>query len=119
MADFLAPLTSPLAVLLQSSGRVTKDYFEYREVIEVKAAGLAPELPPNKGRQDPGRRERVIHRRTRRFSLARARSGGGDLLASEGDALYVADVLAAWAGRYIGRQVEEHKQPQSRPARSK
>jgi putative redox protein len=30
------------------------------------------------------------------------------LLAREADAVYVAAVLAAWAGRYIGRQVEEH-----------
>lgn len=41
VSDFLAPLTSPLSALLQSSGRVTKDYFEYREAVEVKATGLA------------------------------------------------------------------------------
>jgi uncharacterized OsmC-like protein len=31
------------------------------------------------------------------------------LLTSEGDAVYVADVLAAWAGRYVGPRVEEHR----------
>lgn len=41
VSEFLAPITSPLAALLQSSGRVTKDYFEYRETVEVKAAALA------------------------------------------------------------------------------
>ena len=41
VADFLAPLTTPLSTLLQSSGRVTKDYFEYREAVEVRATALA------------------------------------------------------------------------------
>ncbi|WGF89621.1 FadR/GntR family transcriptional regulator [Marinivivus vitaminiproducens] len=38
---FLAPLTDPLAVLLRSNAQVTNDYFEYREAVESKAAGLA------------------------------------------------------------------------------
>lgn len=41
VADFLAPLTDPLAALMRSSERVTKDYFEYREAVEAKAASLA------------------------------------------------------------------------------
>lgn len=41
VSDFLAPLTSPLAALLQSSPRATKDYFEYRETLEARAAELA------------------------------------------------------------------------------
>jgi GntR family transcriptional repressor for pyruvate dehydrogenase complex len=41
VAEFLAPLTNPLAALLQSNERVTRDYFEYREAIEPRTAGLA------------------------------------------------------------------------------
>lgn len=41
VTEFLAPLTSPLAALMQSDARVTKDYFEYREAVEAKAASLA------------------------------------------------------------------------------
>lgn len=41
VTQFLAPLTDPLANLLQSSDRVTADYFEYRESVERKATGLA------------------------------------------------------------------------------
>ncbi len=41
VAQFMAPLTDPLAVLLQSNARVADDYFEYREAIDGKAAALA------------------------------------------------------------------------------
>lgn len=41
VADFLKPLTEPLVGLLQSDDRVTTDYFEYREAVESRAAGLA------------------------------------------------------------------------------
>ncbi|WP_029354150.1 FCD domain-containing protein [Bosea sp. 117] len=41
VTQFLSPLTDPLAGLLQSNERVTADYFEYREAVEAKAAGLA------------------------------------------------------------------------------
>ncbi|MFK8252255.1 FadR/GntR family transcriptional regulator [Ancylobacter terrae] len=41
VAEFLASLTAPLAGLLRSDARVTDDYFEYREGVEGKAAGLA------------------------------------------------------------------------------
>lgn len=41
VADFLAPLTDPLAALMRSSERVPMDYLEYREAVEAKAASLA------------------------------------------------------------------------------
>ncbi|HSI42429.1 MAG TPA: FCD domain-containing protein [Xanthobacteraceae bacterium] len=41
VAQFLAPLTDPLAALLRSNAQVAEDYFEYREAVEGKAAGLA------------------------------------------------------------------------------
>jgi len=41
VTQFLASLTDPLAGLLQSSDRVTADYFEYRASVERTATGLA------------------------------------------------------------------------------
>lgn len=41
VTQFLAPLTDPLAGLLQSNQQVTADYFEYREAVERKATALA------------------------------------------------------------------------------
>jgi len=43
VAQFLAPLTAPLAALLQSSTRVIPDYFEFRSLIEGPTAALAAE----------------------------------------------------------------------------
>lgn len=43
VADFLAPLTEPLAALLQSNDQVVVDYFEYRNLVEGAAARLAAE----------------------------------------------------------------------------
>lgn len=41
VARFMAPLTEPLAVLLQSNEQVIVDYFEYRQMVEGPAARLA------------------------------------------------------------------------------
>jgi len=41
VAQFLSPLTDPLASLLQSNGQVVVDYFEYRKMVEGPAARLA------------------------------------------------------------------------------
>ncbi|MCQ4161492.1 FCD domain-containing protein [Roseomonas sp. GC11] len=41
VADFLAPLSAPLAGLFGSSPRIGRDYFEYRRLIEPQAAALA------------------------------------------------------------------------------
>ena len=41
VAQFLAPLTRPLAGLFADKPRVTADYFEYRKLIEGQAAALA------------------------------------------------------------------------------
>jgi GntR family transcriptional repressor for pyruvate dehydrogenase complex len=41
VAPFLSSLTNPLAALLKSDPQVTDDYFEYREMVEAKAAALA------------------------------------------------------------------------------
>lgn len=41
VAPFLSPLTDPLAALLKSDPQVTDDYFEYREMVEARAAALA------------------------------------------------------------------------------
>jgi len=41
VAQFLAPLTRPLAELFADKPRVTADYFEYRKMIEGEAAALA------------------------------------------------------------------------------
>ena len=41
VAQFLAPLSLPLAELFRDKPRVTADYFEYRGVIESEAAKLA------------------------------------------------------------------------------
>jgi len=43
VAQFLAPLTRPLAALLQSDTQVVSDYFEYRMMVEGEAARLAAE----------------------------------------------------------------------------
>lgn len=43
VAQFLAPLATPLARLLTSDPRVAEDYFEYRRLIEPQAAALAAE----------------------------------------------------------------------------
>ena len=41
VAEFLAPLTRPLAELFADKPRVTSDYFEYRRIVEGQAAALA------------------------------------------------------------------------------
>jgi GntR family transcriptional regulator, transcriptional repressor for pyruvate dehydrogenase complex len=41
VAQFLAPLSKPLAELFADNPRVTADYFEYRRIIEGQAASLA------------------------------------------------------------------------------
>src|ERR1700680_2451334 len=41
VAQFLAPLSRPLAELFADKPRVTADYFEYRRIIEGQGAGLA------------------------------------------------------------------------------
>ena len=41
MAQFLAPLSAPLAELFRDKSRVTADYFEYRRAVESQAAKLA------------------------------------------------------------------------------
>lgn len=41
VAQFLAPLTRPLAELFADKPRVTSDYFEYRRIVEGQAAALA------------------------------------------------------------------------------
>lgn len=41
VAQFLAPLSRPLAELFSDKPRVTADYFEYRRIIEGQAAALA------------------------------------------------------------------------------
>lgn len=41
VAEFLAPITGPFVALLGASDRMTDDYFEYREAVEARAAGLA------------------------------------------------------------------------------
>ena len=41
VAQFLAPLSRPLAQLFSDKPRVTADYFEYRRIIEGQAAALA------------------------------------------------------------------------------
>ncbi|MBS7539364.1 FadR/GntR family transcriptional regulator [Ancylobacter lacus] len=43
VTQFLAPLTDPLAGLLQSSERVTGDYFEFRAAVEAAAVVAAAE----------------------------------------------------------------------------
>lgn len=43
VAQFLAPMTEPLAALFSSDERVADDFFEYREAVEAKAAELAAE----------------------------------------------------------------------------
>ncbi|MGY4803148.1 FadR/GntR family transcriptional regulator [Teichococcus aerofrigidensis] len=41
VADFLAPLSGPLATLFGQSPRIARDYFEYRRLMEPEAAALA------------------------------------------------------------------------------
>lgn len=41
VADFMAPLSAPLAGLFGTSPRMAEDYFEYRRLIEPQAAALA------------------------------------------------------------------------------
>ncbi len=43
VTQFMAPLTNPLASLLQSNPQVIFDYFEFRKLIEGPTAGLAAE----------------------------------------------------------------------------
>jgi GntR family transcriptional repressor for pyruvate dehydrogenase complex len=43
VARFMAPLTEPLALLMQSNERVISDYFGFRKLIEGPAARLAAE----------------------------------------------------------------------------
>jgi len=43
VAQFMAPLTEPLAMLMQSNDQVVVDYFEYRKLVEGAAARLAAE----------------------------------------------------------------------------
>lgn len=51
VAQFLAPMTAPLAALLQSSPRVIPDYFEFRTLMEGPTAGLAAERATDLDRQ--------------------------------------------------------------------
>jgi len=46
VAQFLAPLSRPLAELFADKPRVTSDYFEYRRIIEGQAAALAATRAP-------------------------------------------------------------------------
>jgi GntR family transcriptional regulator, transcriptional repressor for pyruvate dehydrogenase complex len=55
VAQFLAPLATPLARLLTSDPRVAEDYFEYRRLIEPQAAGLAAERATEPDRAALGR----------------------------------------------------------------
>jgi len=50
VAQFMAPLSTPLATLFGQSPRVAEDYFEYRRLIEPQAAALAAEriTPPER-----------------------------------------------------------------------
>lgn len=50
VAQFMAPLSAPLATLFGQSPRVAEDYFEYRRLIEPQAAALAAEriTPPER-----------------------------------------------------------------------
>lgn len=51
VAQFLAPMTAPLATLLQSSPRVIPDYFEFRTLMEGPTASLAAERATDFDRQ--------------------------------------------------------------------
>ncbi len=51
VAQFMTPLTSPLATLLQSNARVVTDYFEYRTIVEGPAARHAAERATELDRQ--------------------------------------------------------------------
>src|ERR1700680_2766218 len=50
VAQFLAPLSRPLAELFADKPRVTADYFEYRRIIEGQAAALAATRATDVGR---------------------------------------------------------------------
>lgn len=52
VADFLAPLTNPIAALMQSSDQVVGDYLEYRSLIEGPTARLAAQRATGPDRQN-------------------------------------------------------------------
>jgi GntR family transcriptional repressor for pyruvate dehydrogenase complex len=52
VAQFMAPLTEPLAALMQSNDQVVVDYFEYRQLMEGAAARLAAERATELDRQE-------------------------------------------------------------------
>lgn len=52
VAHFMAPLTEPLATLMQSNDQVVVDYFEYRKLVEGAAARLAAERATDLDRQE-------------------------------------------------------------------
>lgn len=65
VAQFMAPLTEPLAALMQSNEQVVVDYFEYRQLMEGAAARLAAERATDLDRQEIGaclERMREAHR---------------------------------------------------------
>ena len=51
VAHFMAPLTEPLATLMQSNEQVIVDYLEYRKLVEGAAARLAEERATDLDRQ--------------------------------------------------------------------
>lgn len=51
VTQFMAPLTNPLAALLQSNPKVVTDYFEFRTMIEGPVARLAAERATDLDRQ--------------------------------------------------------------------
>lgn len=66
VADFLAPLSAPLAGLFGSHPRIGQDYFEYRRLIEPQAAALAASritAPERAALQDCLARMEAAHRR--------------------------------------------------------
>ena len=51
VAQFLAPLMKPLAVLMQDKPQVTADYFEFRRIQDINAARLAAQRATDADRQ--------------------------------------------------------------------
>ncbi len=52
VAHFMAPLTEPLAALMQSNEQVVVDYFEYRKLVEGATARLAAERATDLDRRE-------------------------------------------------------------------
>lgn len=52
VAHFMAPLTEPLAALMQSNDQVILDYFEYRQLVEGPASRLAAERATDLDRRE-------------------------------------------------------------------